>query len=314
MRGERFDDLGDGLRESLIEESITLIEDESIDVANINTGMGIGHKIGQTARSGNQDVATVAAHIVDHHGLSSSTDGSLAGDSGALSQLDGILVDLERQLAGGRDDNAANIDLAAPERRRGGDEPLQGREEESNGLSGSSLGLGEDIVAGKCGGNGFALDLGHVRITHLFGDDFDNAGVDHVLVGETLERRNLVGGVRIELVRKIFSNGTVASLLLAVGVLVVCSPCVLLVLAQKRADGEVALLECSASVLLKDGDAICEDGCGRRCNPEGEKASGAADRSEHPEDVEERKERPGGGNWSVMRWRRRRRKRVEVER
>ena len=71
--------------------------------------------------------------------------GELQAQVGA--ELDRVLVDLDRQLAGRRQDQRARVLGLAVGQRRAGQQAVHHRDQEGQGLAGAGLGLAGDVAA-----------------------------------------------------------------------------------------------------------------------------------------------------------------------
>jgi hypothetical protein len=77
-----------------------------------------------------------------------------------LAELDRVLVDLDRELAGRGDAQRAGLVGAPAGRRRVGHQALEQREQERGGLAGAGLGLARDVAAGQRDRQRLRLDRG----------------------------------------------------------------------------------------------------------------------------------------------------------
>ncbi len=83
-------------------------------------------------------------------------------------ELHRILVDLDGQFAGGRQDQRARVFRLAVGQRRAGQQPVHHGHQERQRLAGTGLGLAGDIAAGQCHGQGQRLDRGAAGKTSAF--------------------------------------------------------------------------------------------------------------------------------------------------
>ena len=139
--------------EAHIEHSISLIEHEDRQFAQI--GMALVHQIEQAAWRRDQDIEA-ASQIVDLRLLTDAAEDHGAAQAEMPAVGAEILDDLDRELAGWRQDQRAH--RAAAARHRVGAEALKDRQRESGGLAGAGLGDTEQIAALEEIGDGLRLD------------------------------------------------------------------------------------------------------------------------------------------------------------
>lgn len=142
---ENLHDLLNVLGETLIQETIGLVEDDRLQAWCRDLAVWVGEEIIKTTWSGNKQVAALALHLVEHLSLVGSTDGDLHLDGGTTGDLLGLNGDLLSQLASRRDDDGADVGCACAlvsawslrELRGVLDDGLDDWNEETKSLSGS---------------------------------------------------------------------------------------------------------------------------------------------------------------------------------
>jgi len=118
---------------------IGLIEDEHLDLVGLED-TALDHIV-DTARSANDDLGALleGLHVLADIGT---TDTGVALNAHEVTNGDDDLLDLLGKLTGrGEDQSLAGLEV--------GVDLLEGRDGEGSGLSGTRLGLGDDIVACK---------------------------------------------------------------------------------------------------------------------------------------------------------------------
>ena len=124
----------------------------------------LADEVEQAARRGDEDL-DAAPERLDLRALGHAAVDHGRADVGALAQGGDALVDLHRQLAGGRQHQGADgVARGADARVRVAREALEDRQREGGGLAGARLGGGEDVAAGEDEGNGGGLDGGGLRV------------------------------------------------------------------------------------------------------------------------------------------------------
>lgn len=145
--GKMLPNLVDLLCETFIQEAISLVHDQGVQVWCLDARVWVGQDVEQTARRAHEDVAALTQRLVQHHPLLGASDGDLDDEAGALGDLLGLDGDLLGQLTRGRDDNGADIVGLCPleaarlvgERRVACDDALDDGNEETERLAGTRL-------------------------------------------------------------------------------------------------------------------------------------------------------------------------------
>lgn len=107
--GEVGPDLVDLLGEAVVEQTVSLVHDESVEVGCLDARVGIGEDVEETAGGSNEDVATLALGLLQHHTLLCAANSSLDDQASVLGDLLGLDGDLLGELTGGRDDDGPDI-------------------------------------------------------------------------------------------------------------------------------------------------------------------------------------------------------------
>jgi hypothetical protein len=137
------------LGETVVEQAISLVHDQSVQGGGLDAGVGVGQDIEETSRSTDEDVAALALGLLEHLALHGSSNGSLDDQTGVLGDLLRLDGDLLSELTGGGDDDgpdivglgalvAANL-LAEP--GVACDDALDNRDKETECFTGTGLGL-----------------------------------------------------------------------------------------------------------------------------------------------------------------------------
>ena len=135
--GEQLEDVVDLLGETARQHLVGLVEDEHLHVVGLQDTT-LDHVV-DTAGSTDNDLGAVleGLHVVTDAGT---TDAGVALDVHEVTDGDNDLLDLLSELAGGgENERLAGLDV--------GVDLLEGRDGEGSRLTGTGLGLGDDIVA-----------------------------------------------------------------------------------------------------------------------------------------------------------------------
>jgi hypothetical protein len=147
--GQVLLDLVDLLGETVIEQTISLVHDQSVESGGLDAGVWVRENIEKTSGSTDEDVAALALGLLQHLALHGSSNGGLDNKAGVLSELLGLDGDLLGELTGGRDDDGPDVvgpgalvaaDLLA-ELGVACDDALDNGNEETECLSGTGLSL-----------------------------------------------------------------------------------------------------------------------------------------------------------------------------
>lgn len=182
---ETLDDVLEGGHEAHIQQTISLIEDKSVEVAECVLDALVAQMIVETAWGGDQNIAagengTLLSVLVG----ASNSEGDLELWE-MLQQLAGLLGNLHGELTGWRDNEEGDTGTLSALLVEHG---LDGWEEESDGLSGTGLRLSEHIDAlleevVKSSG----LDWHHVVKLHVFDDGLEKNWVEKLLLAQLCE-------------------------------------------------------------------------------------------------------------------------------
>jgi hypothetical protein len=161
-----LDDSSDLRLETHVQHTISLIEDQVLDVAQGDAATL--DQIDETARGGNEEIATTLDLAELRTNVGTTVDNTWANPR-SVSELARFLVDLRNKLTGRCEDQRGRVRLAltsevsssasARRSRWAGLEGLrQDREQETTGLSRTSLGTSHQITAAHDDGDGVLLD------------------------------------------------------------------------------------------------------------------------------------------------------------
>ena len=135
--------------ETVVEQTISLVHDQSVQSGGLDAGVWVGKNIEETSGSTDEDVAALTLGLLEHLALHGSSDGGLDDKTGVLGDLLGLDGDLLSELTGGRDDDGPDVvgpgalvtaDLLA-ELGVACDDALDNGDEETECLSGTGLSL-----------------------------------------------------------------------------------------------------------------------------------------------------------------------------
>lgn len=147
-RGETLENVVDLVLETTGQHLIGLIKNEHLHVVGLE-GTTVDHVKDTTGGTDNNlGTVTEDLHVVANVGAS---DTGVASDLHEVTEGDDDLLDLLGQLAGGGEDQGLALGV-------GEIQLLEGRDREGGGLSGTGLGLSNDIMALDNGENGTLLD------------------------------------------------------------------------------------------------------------------------------------------------------------
>ena len=147
--GELGEDPLDVGQEPHVEHVVRLIEHEDLDAVELR--VALAHQVEQAAGAGDDDLRT-GAKALDLRVLVHPAEHRQGAHPGVLGEGLELLVDLDRELAGRREDERTRV-LAAPL-----PEPVEDGQREGCGLAGARLGEAEDIPALDHLANGLGLD------------------------------------------------------------------------------------------------------------------------------------------------------------
>ena len=151
-----------------VEHAVGFVEDEDFHVGQIDTALA--GEVEQTTRAGNEDVDATG------HGLDLWVHADAAEDAGADEfQVTGVdleaLVHLGREFAGRGQDQYAWLARAMTlgfVRVTVGEQPLQNREGEAAGFTGTCLSRNHQVATLQHGGNGPLLHRSRLGIARIF--------------------------------------------------------------------------------------------------------------------------------------------------
>lgn len=95
--------------EAIVHKAIGLVHDQSTQLGGLDSRVRVREDIKQAAGSTDEQVTALALRLPQHHVLLGSSHGDLDNNAGARHHLLGLGGDLLSKLAGGRDDNGADI-------------------------------------------------------------------------------------------------------------------------------------------------------------------------------------------------------------
>ena len=157
------DDLHDVLRETHVEHTVGLVENQALDVREVDaavlqvgnhTPRGGDHHVGAHQHAALLDIPALAvAAAVDHR----------RGDGGIVGEALKLLVDLLRQLARGHDDERLDhIVLVALDQQ-----PVEQRQRIGRGLARAGLGAADQVAPLENDRYGVLLHGGHLLEIHI---------------------------------------------------------------------------------------------------------------------------------------------------
>lgn len=159
-----LDDSPDLGLETHIQHSVSLVEDEVLDVGE--TDLASLDKVDESTRSGREEVTTSveSSDLLSNVGTTVDDGGS---DPRSVGELPSLLVDLRDKLSGWGEDEGSGVGLSSSVASLGGRgdwaEGVGGGEngeEETTSLSGTSLGTGHQVSATSDDGDRVFLDWG----------------------------------------------------------------------------------------------------------------------------------------------------------
>ena len=162
--GGQFEDLGELGLEAHAEHFVGLVEDEEADGGDVESFAF--EKVEETAGGGDDDLSgALEGRDLAVHGIAAGEDFGV-DLGGVFGEAEELFADLLGELAGGGEDEALDVLL-------GGVDFGEKRESEGGGLSGSGLGLGDEVAAILLqAGNGVVLNLGGLANAEFF-ETFD---------------------------------------------------------------------------------------------------------------------------------------------
>jgi hypothetical protein len=173
VRSDLGDDLSDLGLETHVQHSVGLVHDKVRD--SLEVGSARLEHVDQSTRGSNTDLDTLR-QVSDLRTLGGTTVNGSVPDSGRLSELGALLLDLDSEFSG-RSKDEDNGTITSGEERLSVDVDHGGKGER-DGLSGTSLGDGNDISTREGHGPSLTLNGGGGIETH--GSDFG-----HDVLGET---------------------------------------------------------------------------------------------------------------------------------
>ena len=143
------------LDEAEVEHAVGLVE--HADLAGVQVHHALAHVIDEAARGGDdhvgaalQDLALLV--VID----TAVNEGELQAETAG--ELLGVLVDLDGQFAGRRQDHRARVGIAAVGQGRTAQQAIHGGDQEGQGLARAGLGLAGDIATCQGDRQGHGLD------------------------------------------------------------------------------------------------------------------------------------------------------------
>ena len=147
--------------EAHVEHAVGLVQDEALDPADIE--QALPHQIPKAAGGGDQNVrAPLEGFDLGYLGHAAVDDGGHTASVTAV--LAEVLVNLQRQLTGGRQDQGAHRAFLA---LHGAAQPLQNRNRERSRLAGAGLGTAHQVAPLCHRADRLALDRGRFGVSHL---------------------------------------------------------------------------------------------------------------------------------------------------
>lgn len=133
----------------------------------------------QTTRGTDNDVNTLVVQLTDLLSLGFASDQAVNVKSVGAHQLSGLLCDLLSQLTGGRDNqHSSHVAVTENLRISLGDDGLESRDQESQGLSSTCLGLDKHVRVRGQQGQDLGLHLGHGLVLEDALDRLGSVGVE----------------------------------------------------------------------------------------------------------------------------------------
>jgi len=138
---------------AFVKQTVGLIQDQGVEVGGLDTRIGIGEDVLETAGRADQQVTALTLRLLEHAALLGAANGRLYNNACVGRDLLGLDSDLLGQFARGRDDNGTDVAglgplvAAAPFSERGVvlDDALDNGDEEAKGFSGARLSLGDAV-------------------------------------------------------------------------------------------------------------------------------------------------------------------------
>ncbi len=143
------------LDEAKVEHAVRLVDHHHFDGVEAEHVLLV--VIQHAARRGDDDVATILELLALLVVIDTAVD-QRGAQAGVAADGLGVLFDLDRQLAGGRDHQGARVAVLALGHGRGGEEAIHHGDQEGAGLAGARLGLAGDVAAGEGHWQGQRLD------------------------------------------------------------------------------------------------------------------------------------------------------------
>jgi hypothetical protein len=203
--GEVLLDIVDLFGETVVQQAVGLVHDQSVQVGRLDAGVRVREDIKETTGSADEQMAALALCPLQHLTLHGSTDGGLHNETGILGDLLRLNGNLFRELTGRGDDDGPDVvrlcalvtaDLLA-ELGVACDDTLDDGDEETECFTSTGLCLRNNVNAAEGLVNGPLLNIGHSLNLHLLGNGVDDVGVHETASSELCE---LCG-------RSFFSNG-----------------------------------------------------------------------------------------------------------
>lgn len=182
--GQQAHNVPQFLLEADVEHAVSLVKTQGGQVGGVNAAVFIAQEIIKSARCADQKVAALHLGPAQHHALVHATDGRLDDDTSVSAKLAGFGTDLLSQLSGGRDDDGSDVvGVGSRPRARGEagvvlDDPLDGWQEEANGLASAGPGLRDDVFALEGGVDAHGLNIRHALVTHVIDNGAEDVVVD----------------------------------------------------------------------------------------------------------------------------------------
>jgi len=148
--GENFFHVG---QEAHVEHAVGLVQDQGVDLGQVD--LAAVDEVQQPAGAGHDDGRLGQGLDLGEYPYAAEDRG--AADARLPAEVDEGFVDLQGQLAGGREDEHAHRPALG---RIGGEQALEDGQGESRGLARAGLGQAENVAAGEDNGHGPGLDGG----------------------------------------------------------------------------------------------------------------------------------------------------------
>lgn len=157
--------------ETHIQHSISLIKDKVFNVGERDSSSF--HQVNQSTRSSREEIASSVEGSDLLSNVGTTVDDSRS-DPRSVSKLSRLVVDLRNELSGGSKDQGGGIRLSSSVAHVGGrsrgtiaEHGGENGEEETTGLSGTSLSTSHQISATSYDGNGVFLDRGGSSVSSV---------------------------------------------------------------------------------------------------------------------------------------------------